>query len=156
MQTTSNSKSFSDPIMCLALRFGPNYRLFPPSQIPDVPLLFLLAYVHSSCLNVLLCAHHGPALLQCSFHFPKTNLGPRLSQSAAPLMAHSFNQSVHESHVRELSAVNNKQSCYIPKAYKLVGVMVIWEGFAVVTLHLTFLQAHPELLSSDPPIMWDA
>lgn len=100
VQTISNSKSFSDPIMCLALRSGPNYHLFPPSQIPNVPLLFLLAYVHSSCLNVLLCAHRGPALLQCSFHFPKTNLGPRPSPSERP-WRHAALKQVHENHVSD-------------------------------------------------------
>lgn len=144
VQMTSNSKSFSDPIMCLALRSGPNYRLFPPSQIPDVPLLFLLAYVHSSCLNVLLCAHRGPAQLQCSFHFPKTNLDPRLSQSATPLRAQSFNACPWKSYERVLSVVNNKQNCYIPTAYTQVDVMVIWGGFAVVTLPLRFLHTHLE------------
>lgn len=36
-----------------------------------------------------------PSLLQHSFHFPKTNLGPRPSKTVTPLMC------LHERHVRE-------------------------------------------------------
>lgn len=87
-----NSKSFKDPIMCSALRPCPNHRLFPLSQIPDMPLLFPLAKGHRVRLSVLLCAHRHPlsAVFQCSFHFPKTNLGPRPSKTVTPLMGESF------------------------------------------------------------------
>lgn len=67
----------------------PNHRLFPPSQIPDVPLLFPLAQGHRGRLSVPLCAHHHPcppSAPQCSFNFPKTKLGPRPSKPATPLM----------------------------------------------------------------------
>lgn len=104
--------------MCLALWPRPNHRLFPPSQIPDMPPLFPLAQGHWGRLSVLLCAHHHPALLQCSFHFPKTNLGPRPSKTVTPLMGESLNVHAWEACERVLSVVNNKQNRHIPAAYK--------------------------------------
>lgn len=65
-------------------------------------------------------AHRGPSwcpsvcslppcstLLQCSLHFPKTNLDPRPSKAVTPLVR------TREDHVRVLSAVNNEQNRYI-------------------------------------------
>lgn len=122
--TAPNSKSFRDPIMCLALRPRPNHSIFTPSQIPHMPLLFPLAWGHRDHLSVLLFARHPPPsspLLQSSFHFPKTNLGPGPSDTVRLLMGESLNVHAWEAFEPVLCVVNNKQNHYIPAANKQVN-----------------------------------
>lgn len=152
--------------MCCALWPRPNHHLFPPSQIPDMPLLFPLAQCHWCRLSVLLCAHHhhhhhhrAPLCSNAHFIFLKTDLGPRPLKTATPLMGESLNVHAWEACERVLSVVNNKQNHYIPAAYKQrklcwISKALLWRlclsGSSWLFLYLTLAIRRLPLWPSDP------